>query len=238
MSQKEKVEVVIDSNEASMKPDVVELIALHEDVSDYRIKPLSEGDIQIDESCLFERKTPTDFASSLEEGRLRDQVERMGGREQNCYILIEGDMEDYENLTHTNISPKSLRGMEASIEMNNRIGVKHCSNISNLVDITVRLGRKAKEDVSVEARQTEALKDVSFIEKVFLAIDGVGVETAENLGSRFKTLSDALNAAEKDLQEVEGVGPERSKEVHTALHSRYESEQKTNSSRKQKVYNI
>jgi ERCC4-type nuclease len=237
MSKKEQVEVIIDSNEASQKPKLVEVLALHEDIADYEIKPLDEGDFIID-NCIFERKTPSDFASSLQEGRLRDQVERMADHEEIPFILIEGDMEDFNNLEHTDIPPKSLRGMDASIELRNNISVKYCSTIELLADEAVRLSRKEKEEVSVtQARQTDAVKETTFLERVFLAIEGIGPKTAESLSQQFESLSDAIESEADDFESVEGIGPETSEKIISSLHSQSHLPEK-DEEQESKVYNI
>lgn len=206
MSEKATVEVIIDSNEASQKPELVQKLAMHEDVEDYEIKPLDEGDIIVD-NCIFERKTPSDFASSLEEGRLREQVERMGSHDEACFILVEGDMGDFDTLEHTNIGSKSLRGMDASIEMKNNIGVKYCSKLKYVADMAVRLSRKEKENVNtVQAKQTGAVQEATFIEQVFLAIDGIGMKTASNLAEEFQSLEEIYNATTQEFTRVEDVG--------------------------------
>lgn len=237
MTKKESVKVTIDSNEASQKPKLVEVLAMHEDTEDYEIKPLSEADFHIG-NCIFERKTPSDFASSLEKGRLRDQVERMAGREEVPFIMVEGDMSDFDALKHTDIGSKSLRGMDASIEMKNNITVKYCSNIELLCDESVRLARKEKEDVTIsQARQTEAVQEASFIEKVFLAIDGVGVKTSQKLSSEFESLSAAMNADKKDFESVDDVGPSTSEKIYSHLHN--SSNRTSNGTEEEsRVYNI
>lgn len=232
---KEKVDVIIDSNEASQKPKLVEALTLHEDVEDYFIEPLDEGDIEI-EGMLFERKTPSDFASSLQKGRLRDQVERMAGHEKRPFVLIEGNMEDFDELKHSDIPSKSLRGMDASIEMKNGVGVKYCSNIYKLADMAVRLARKSKEDVNtVEARQTDAIKDVSFMEGVFLSIEGVGMKKAERLSMQFPNLIDLVDATGDELQKVDGVGGKLAEEIINTVHSSNNTE---STEEQQRVYKI
>lgn len=237
MTNKESVEVVIDSNEATQKPELVETLALHEDIEDYEIKPLDEGDFIID-NCIFERKSPSDFASSLQEGRLRDQIERMAAHEEIPFVLVEGNMEDFNDLEHTDIPAKSLRGMDASIELRNNISVKYCSNVKLLADIAVRMARKEKESVTtVQARQTDAITDTTFIERVFLAIDGIGPKTAENLSEQFESLSDALNANSDVFESIEGVGPETSEKILEALHSENIKPQK-GTEQESRVYTI
>jgi len=234
MSKKESVNVTIDSNEASQKPELVETLALHEDVEDYKIEPKSEGDVHID-NCMFERKSPSDFASSLQDGRLRDQVERMAGNDKIPFVMVDGDMSDFEELGYTIIGPKSLRGMVASIEMKNNVRVKFCSDIKTLCDMTVRLSRKEKEEVELtQARQTDAIKTPSFIEEVFLAIDGVGVKTAEKLASEFNSLQKALNATKDDFKEVDDVGDVTADKIYNCLNGNVNGKSDTG----KRVYNL
>jgi Fanconi anemia group M protein len=225
MTKKETAEVIIDSNEASQKPELVQKLAMHEDVVGYEIQPLNEGDIIVN-NCIFERKTPSDFASSLEEGRLREQVERMAGHEETPYVLVEGDMRDFDGLEHTNIGSKSLRGMDASIEMKNNIGVKYCSNLKNVVDMAVRLARKEKGGVETrQAKQTDAIKDVSFIEQVFLAIDGIGIKTSEKLAEEFQSLEEIYEATTEDFQSIDDVGEVTAQNITTEVKGENETQE-------------
>lgn len=215
---KEKVSVVIDSNEASQNLEMTEIFVLHEDVEDYSIEPMDEGDIKIG-NCLFERKTPSDFASSLQEGRLKEQVERMGGRDMNSFILVEGDMKDFDNLPHTQIPAKSLRGMVSSIIVRNGIPVVFCSEPNTLADIAVRLARKTVEDpTGVQTKTTETVKEPTFMENLFLGIDKIGYETAQKLGNEFESLEYVYNATVEELQEIDGVGPNLSENIYSSIH--------------------
>lgn len=214
---KSQVDIVVDSNEASQKPELVEILVLHKGVNDYKIEPMEAGDIETEE-CVFERKSPSDFAASIEDGRMREQLEKMAALDKNAYILIDGNMEDFNNL-HSDMPPKSLRGMDASIEENNGIGVKYCSTIENVADMAVRLARKSIEDPSHHVKQVGNVKEPSFMENVFLGIEGVGVETAEKLAGEFSTLSEVLEANESDFEEVEGVGQARSEQIYSEVHS-------------------
>lgn len=218
---KEQVEVVIDSNEAAQKPELTEVLILHEDVKDYKIEPMAEGDIQI-EDCLFERKTPEDFASSLEEGRLRDQTERLALRDDmNSFILVEGDMDDYNHLPHTDMAAKSLRGMDASIEMRNNIRVKYCSTVENVADMAVRLARKSiEENASIQHKNTQNSRDIDFLEYVFMGVDGVGPDLARKISDGFESLEEAMNAKFEDYTDIRGIGQETASNIMETLNSK------------------
>lgn len=221
MTNKEQVHVTIDSNEESQNLESVEIFVMHEDVEGFDIEPLETGDFIIGE-CMFERKTPTDFAGSVKKGRLREQVERMAGSGYSPYVLVEGDMSDFSNLEHSRMPAKSLRGMAASIMARHNIPVVFCSNPENLADIAVRIARKTSEDVSTaHVKKANTVKDVPFIVKFFMNFDGVGLETAEELAREFDTIQAVLDAEETDFQKIDGIGPKTTEKLMSTLHDEF-----------------
>ncbi len=218
MSNKEKVKVIIDSNEESQNIKAVEIFVLHEDVETFEIKPLETGDFVI-EDCVFERKTPSDFASSLMEGRLREQVERLAQHDKNGYVLIEGDMRDFSNLDHTQIPAKSLRGMVASIMGRYGVPVVFCSKPQYLADIAIRIARKSIEDPSqIQVSDSNTVKEVPFMVKFFMNFDGVGLATAEDLAYHFDSIETVLNKSIDDFKIVDGVGDKTASTIFETIH--------------------
>lgn len=234
MSNKEKVSVIIDSNEESQNVKAVESFVLHEDVEEFTIEPLETGDFIV-EDCIFERKTPSDFAGSVKKKRLREQVERMAEDERRAWVLVEGDMSDFDDLEHTNMPPKSLRGMDASIEGRHGVGVKYCSNAGNLADIAIRLARKTIEDPSqIHVSNAKTVKEAPFIVKFFMNFDGIGLETAEELAKEFETVQSVLEADVSDLKRANGVGDKTAKTIIETL----ETEESTNKEKETPVRSI
>lgn len=219
MSNKESVSVIIDSNEESQNIEAVELFVMHEDVKDFTIEPLETGDFIV-ENCIFERKTPPDFASSLQEGRLREQVERMARSDYQPYILVEGDMSDFSTLEHSHMPSKSLRGMTASIMARNGIPVVFCSEPKYLADIAIRIARKSIEGINNHhVKSTDAVKDdIPFVTQFFMNIEGIGLSTAEDLSDEFNSVQEALEASVEELSSVGGIGDVRAKNIHEAIH--------------------
>jgi ERCC4-type nuclease len=218
MSDKKSVELTIDSNEEAQGVEAVETFVLHEDVEEFTIEPLETGDFIV-EDCIFERKTPSDFASSLQEGRLREQVERMAASDYRPFVLVEGDMSDFSNLEHSQMPPKSLRGMTASIIGRNGIPVVFCSNPKLLADIAIRIARKTEEDLNNHhVKSTEAVKDVPFVTQFFMNVEGIGLSTAEELTEAFGSVEKALNASTDELASVGGIGEKRAQNIHDTIH--------------------
>lgn len=224
MSNKEQVSVIIDSNEESQNIETVELFVMHEDVEDFSIEPLETGDFII-EDCMFERKTPSDFAGSLKKGRLREQVQRMEQSDYNAFVLVEGDMSDFSNLDHSQMPAKSLRGMTASITGRHGIPVVFCSEPKYLADIAIRIARKTIEDPSdIHVSNSNTVKEVPFMVKFFMNFDGIGLETAEKLADEFESIQSTLNADISDLKNVGGVGDKTAKNIIDTLHDESDNE--------------
>ncbi len=228
MSDKESVSVVVDINEATQNPGLTEILVLHEDVESYTEEDLEDGDILI-ENCIFERKTPEDFASSISNGHLKDQVERMGGRDMKSFVMVEGNMEDFDSL---NYGPpaKSCRGMDASIEMRNNVPVKYCSTPELLADMAIRLARKEKEEpITVQTTSTDSVKDPTFMQNFFLGIEGIGIETAQDLANHFNSIESALKANKSDYQSIEGIGSKTANKIYSAIHNKTVESREVNS---------
>lgn len=226
MSNKEKVRVIIDSNEEVQNPELTELFVLHEDVEKFNIETLEQkegaetGDFIV-EDCLFERKTPSDFAGSIQNGHLRDQIDRMLASEYQPFVLVEGNMSDFSNLEHTDLPSKSLRGMTASIIGRSGIPVIFCSEGKYLADIAIRIARKTIENPSqIHVSNSNTVKEVPFIVKFFMNIEGIGVETAEKLADAFSDVESALNASIEDYTNVDGVGEVTAKKIHQTIHNK------------------
>ena len=233
---KEKVIATVDRNEAAQNPELTEILALHEDIENYREETLSEGDIKI-QNCLFERKTPSDFASSLQEGRLREQVERMGGRDTQSFLLIEGNMSDFDNL-HSGIPSKSLRGMIASIAARNRIQVIFCSDPKLLADTAVRIARKVTEEpTTIQTKTTDSVKEPTFIENMLMGVEGIGYKTAQKIAQRFSTVESLHDAGYEDFSQVEDVGEVTAKKVFSAIHNT-DSKSEKESEATSEVYSV
>jgi len=194
---------------------VIEAVRGHDEVEEAQLTELDIGDIQIqdpnsDDVIVFERKDISDFAGSMtdEDDHLKDQVERLEeATDSPARILIEGNMEDFEDLEHTRVLPQSLRGFTASLEERYGAKIKFCGDIKTLVDYSIRCARKNFEDESMSLRvQSATKKTAPFEKRVYGLIDGVGPTTAQSLYESFPTLTDALEADTTDLMGVDGVG--------------------------------
>jgi len=213
----ETVDVTVDLREPEELMDAVEA---YREVDSMEIDTMDSADIVIGDFG-FERKTPSDFASSMtdRDDHLKDQVERMNQQYERSAVLIEGDMADFESLTNTQVKPESLWGFAASIEVRYNTPVVFCSNMDLLVDAAVRRARKHIEESSGDDLRIKSSVEhtAPFEKRVYGCIDGVGAATAGLLYDAFPRLSDALNAGVQDFMEIDGVGQVTAGEIVDAL---------------------
>lgn len=224
---KEKVKAKLDIHEQDA-PQMLAALNDHKEVESWKLAALDSGDLQLkvdghDMVATFERKTPSDYAGTLmgKEGtRLDEQIQKLSDFDGPAYILIEGNQEDFRSLTGTNIGHTSLNGSVASTDVRYLEGVRFCSDADGLVDMAIRLARKHVEDPSASSLQASTVeKDASFFKRALGALDGVGPETADMLESRYKSLSEILQADVEELQENDGIGEKRAKSIYRQLHS-------------------
>lgn len=228
MSDKQTVTVAVDSREPL--DELLPHLTDHSEVEEFEVDALESGDLAI-EGVGFERKTPSDYATSItdDDDHLRGQVERMGEQYDHAYVLLEGDMGDFEFLSHTRMNPKSLRGFAASLTAREGVPVIPCSNTENLIDYAVRQARKHVEDPSSSSLRTKTTADSTapVVKRMYGCIDGVGADTASKLHLQFPSLQDALDADESDFEAIEGVGPKTAQKIHEALHDAEMTAQET-----------
>lgn len=217
------LEVIIDSREESrVIYDLATHFILHADtIGDWSEEELPAGDIEIG-GIGFERKTISDFASSLMEDRLFEQAYKLNQRYEHAYILIEGNLSQTDNRLDigSDIAPASLRGAMASLTSRHGLPVICCSNRRLLADMAVRLARKHIEEASSEVFPTSDIKerDMPTAMRMYGCIPGVGPETARTLHGEYPTIAEFMRDASIDsLKELDGIGDKMASEIMGAF---------------------
>ena len=104
---------------------------------DFDIVRLEVGDIISGDVCI-ERKSLTDFISSVKDKRLLIQAKRMRENYDNCYILVESDLSKiakhifFKNLK---ININYIKSVVSQVLIHYNVPVVFCSSRKNFVDI-------------------------------------------------------------------------------------------------------
>ena len=109
----EALHICIDSNEASARRDVVNYFRLSG--FDVDVRRLDVCDYVVSDRCGIERKSASDFLSSLKDGRLFNQARDMAEVYEKPILILEGRMS--QALRRSRMRPASIYGALASLTL-------------------------------------------------------------------------------------------------------------------------
>ena len=102
----DKIRIIVDEREKkSGIPDLLKAVGIN-----IEMKTLPVGDYIVGPETVVERKSISDLVSSIFDGRLFDQCNRLKEHFQNPIILMEGDVDEIESITE---NPLVFYGAEA-----------------------------------------------------------------------------------------------------------------------------
>jgi len=199
--EKKKERVVMDYREKnSLVYSNLIKMDLEVDVRELKVADYIVNDVAI------ERKTVSDFISSMINKRLIGQLESMQ-RYKNRILLIEGidEQELYSEARYADggMHPNSVRGFLISIILKYKTPILFTKDSEDTAKfISVLAKRKEKElSLNVSKKSFNKKEQMQFILEGF---PGIGPKTAKKLLDRFKTLRRILNSSKPDLEEVIG----------------------------------
>jgi len=157
-------------------------------VADYVI-----GDIAI------ERKTYSDFESSIIDGRLFRQSKELAETYNKALIIIEG--REIER-----INKKAYYGAIASILLNN-ISIINVESWNDTVELIIAINRNMQKEEEHFSYIVKKKKPLTIEEqKIFLlsSIKNIGEKRAKTILDKFKTLKNLVNAQKEELESLVG----------------------------------
>ncbi len=152
----------------------------------------------------IERKTVSDFISSMINQRLVSQLEGLKQYE-SPLLVIEGiyEQELYSDSHESGVHANSIRGFLLSIMLKHKIPVLFTKNPEDTARfIFTILQKKEKENsLNISRKSLSKNEQIQFIIEGF---PGIGPKTAKKLLEKFKTIKNIANASQEQLNEVIG----------------------------------
>ncbi|MDD1723524.1 MAG: DEAD/DEAH box helicase [Methanospirillum sp.] len=177
-----------------------------------RIKRLLQGDYQVGDRILVERKTSRDFVDSLVDRNLLDQIREMSRACQKPVLVIEGD-----NLySQRDIHPNAIRGALAAISISLGVSIFQTASPAETADLLMVLARREEESGYQGSPDRKASYEdlASAQEAILCAIPDLGPKYARALLTAFGSVQAVLNAEKKELQEVPGIGSIKAERIY------------------------
>lgn len=168
-------------------------------------------------NVAVERKTASDFVSSIVNKRLVRQLEEMQ-QFKKALVIVEGD------LTETDFNQNALRGMLLSIMLDYNIPVvftSDCSETAVFLNSLLKRVQRGKVENGLRAKK----RVYSIAEQQQMIIEGlpsIGPSLAKALLKEFETIKGIVNAEEEDLQKVEKIGKKKAKIIKKIMGEPYD----------------
>jgi ERCC4-type nuclease len=163
---------------------------------------LKVGDYLVN-NIAIERKTVSDFISSMINKRLSKQLEELQQYE-NKLLLIEG-IEEHELYSDNSegMNANAIRGFLLSILLKHKIPIIFTKNTEDTAKFIDVLARKKEVESSLNATKKSFNKkeQMQFILEGF---PGIGPKTAKKLLEKFKTIKNIFSASPEELEKEIG----------------------------------
>ncbi len=181
------------------------------------IKELKIADYIVNDIAI-ERKTVSDFISSMISKRLASQLENLQ-QYPNRLLLIEG-IDEHELYSHevpeTGIHPNAIRGFLLSIILEHKTPIIFTKDAEDTAKFISVLARKKEREASLNVSRKN-LNKKERMQFILEGFPGIGPKTAKKLLSHFKSLKEIFEAPIGELREIIGVKAE----VFRLLEERY-----------------
>ncbi len=215
MAVEESVKVFADNRENPAVVSELERLCIIE------MKNLPVGDYVCSERAVIERKSESDFASSIMDGRLFPQIKELCSYEKPI-LLIEKNGQ-----TLSKIHPNAIRGAFASLALDFNVPIIFSQSFIDTAGIIFQIAKREQvcEKRSVSIRHKAGIISAESHQEFLVAgLPNVSTVLARRLLTNFKTPQKVFSASEKELQEIEGIGGEKAKRIFGLLNSDYEKD--------------
>ncbi|MEK6945687.1 MAG: ERCC4 domain-containing protein [Nanoarchaeota archaeon] len=195
---KEPIKVTADYREKNSLV-ISELISLGADVE---VKELKVADYIVN-NVAIERKTVSDFVSSMINKRLVKQLEELE-QYASKLLIIEGiDEKDLYNDEAEGVNGNAIRGFLLSIVLRHKVPIIFSKNSEDTAKFIFLLAKKKETEISLNAKKKSFNKkeQMQFILEGF---PGIGPKTAKKILNEYKTLHAVFSAPLEELQELIG----------------------------------
>lgn len=164
---------------------------------------LEAGDYIVGKNCVIERKTFSDYCTSLGDGRLFDQISRIKSLYRTVYLVVEG-----WDLYYQSVHPNAVFGSLAAITEKLQVNLIYTASISETANfIAILARRKQLRDNEKQQRTVKSGYHArDFRVRILANFPQIGIVQAHRLLKRFGSLEGIFTASKKELLEVKGMG--------------------------------
>ena len=207
----DKLRIVVDERERkSGIPDLLRAVGIN-----IEMKTLPVGDYIVAPETVVERKSIKDLISSVFDGRLFDQCNRLKENFQFPIILMEGNMDEINEITE---NPLIFYGAVSSIALDFKIPVIATPSADHTAKLLVSLCSRKELPKGPFLKKIKKSNDIQKQQLVELSsLPGVGEKLAIRMLEKFGSPLKVFNASSTELAKVQGLGNARAKKIKKML---------------------
>lgn len=186
---------------------------------DVKVQSMAVADYQVSDEVAIERKTAKDFVDSIIDKRLFKQARELSEEFKKPILILEGD-DLYGGMVNAN----AIRGSIASIALDFGISIIPTRNAQDTAAMIKRIAIREQNGERTPVQVRTDKKPVSLLEQQLFIVESlpnIGPVNAKNLLEHFGSVSNIINASEKELQEVEGIGNKTAENIKKVIDSKY-----------------
>jgi len=217
-----KIRIIVDERERkSGIPDLLKSVGIN-----IEIKTLPIGDYIVAPETVIERKSLSDFVSSVFDGRLFDQCSRLKEHFQHPILLVEGNLDEIDEITE---NPLIFYGTIATIALDFKIPIIPTPNASHTAKLLVSMCSRKE---STKGPFLKKIKKSNNLQKQQLStlcsLPGIGEKLAVRMLEKFGSPLRVFNATSSELAKVNGLGQARAKKIQNMLQTKSKHLKKSN----------
>ncbi len=218
----DKLRIIVDERERkSGIPDLLRAIGIN-----IELKTLPIGDYIVAPETVVERKSIHDLVSSIFDGRLFDQCNRLKEHFQFPIILIEGNLDEISNITE---NPLIFYGAISSIALDFKIPILPTPSADHTAKLLVSLCSRKESATGPFLKKIKKSNDIQKQQlSVLSSLPGIGEKLALRLLKKFGSPLRIFSASTTELAKVDGLGLARAKKIKKMLDTKSKHFKKSN----------
>ena len=218
-----------------IKEDKIKIFADYREKGSGVIKELIELEVELKLDALpnadyilssrvgVEFKTVEDFVQSIIDGRLLQQIKNLKNNFERPLLVIEG-IEDIYSVR--NVHANAIRGMLAAITVSYGVPVLYTKNFKDTAQLFNIIKKREQEETGKDFSLHPEKKNLSIKEQqeyIISSLPGVGSGLTKPLLKHFKSVKNVINAEQKELKEVEGIGEKKAEKIKEIVDREYQT---------------
>jgi DNA excision repair protein ERCC-4 len=218
----ENLRIVVDEREKkSGIPDLLRAVGIN-----LEIKTLPIGDYIVASETIVERKSVSDLISSIFDGRLFDQCNRLKENYSNPIILMEGNVAEIEKIVENTLV---FYGALATIAIDFKIPIIPTPSATHTAKMLISMCSRKDSSRGPFLKKIKKSDDLSRQQlSVLCSLPGIGEKLASRMLVKFGSPNKTLNASLAELAKVEGLSEIRAKKIKQILEEKSKSYKESN----------